>query len=412
MLNETKKLPLLNPDYQVARTLLLDAVAPIRTERVELTECAARILAQDLVAKEPVPSFDRSPYDGYALRAADTIGASKENPVTLQILEELPAGSVASVTITEQTAVKILTGAPIPEGADAVIMFEKTEFTDETVKVFAPLRSGENIIYTGEDVKKGQVLARKGDVIDPGTAGTMASQGITTVEVYRIPKVGILSTGSELVEAAEIPGPGKIRNSNRHTFEAILKTMGCEPVYLGTAGDSVEEIVELFQTGLETCDAVISTGGVSVGDYDLTPDAMEQAGISMLFQGVSMKPGMACAYGISNGKPVCGLSGNPASSLTNFYAVAMPAIKKLMGHGEPIPEEITMTLMNEFLKKSHADRFLRGTLVLKHGVVGLNIPKDQGNVVLSSTIGCNAMALVPAGSGPLSEGTVLKGFVL
>lgn len=412
MLNEPLKKPLKNPDYITARNLLLDAVNPVGTEPVNLTESVSRILAQDLVAAEHVPAFDRSPYDGYALCAADTFGASKENPVTFQILEEIPAGAVPSVKITEKTAVKILTGAPIPEGADTVIMFENTEFTDETVKIFEPLKPGDNIIYAGEDVKKGQVLAQKGDMIDPGTAGTMASQGVTEPMVYRIPTIGILSTGSELVEADTVPVPGKIRNSNRHTFEAVLKTMGCEPVYLGMAGDSAEEIAALLNHGLETCDAVISTGGVSVGDYDLTPDAMEMAGVAMLFQGVSMKPGMACAYGVYNGKPVCALSGNPASSLTNFYAVALPALKKLMGHREPLPEEISMTLINGFRKKSPATRFLRGRLVFTNGIVGLEIPKDQGNVVLSSTIGCNAMALVPAGSGPVPEGTVLKGFIL
>lgn len=401
-----------NPDYITARDLLLDAVSPVGTEQVGLAECASRILAQDLIAAENVPAFDRSPYDGYALYAADTIDASKENPVTFRILEEIPAGAVASARVAEKTAVKILTGAPIPEGADAVIMFEKTEFTDETVKIFAPLKSGDNIIYAGEDVKKGQILARKGDKIDPGTAGTMASQGVVTPEVYRIPKIGILSTGSELVEADAVPGPGKIRNSNRHTFEAVLKTMGCEPVYLGMAGDSAEDIAALIRHGLETCDAVISTGGVSVGDYDLTPDAMEMAGVTMLFQGVNMKPGMACAYGVYNGKLVCGLSGNPASSLTNFYAVTMPALKKLMGHQESLPEEISMTLLGGFRKKSPATRFLRGRLVLTNGTVALEIPKDQGNIVLSSTIGCNAMALVPAGSGPVPVGTVLKGFIL
>lgn len=401
-----------NPDYITARDLLLDAVSPVGTEQVGLAECASRILAQDLIAAENVPAFDRSPYDGYALYAADTIDASKENPVTFRILEEIPAGAVPSARVAEKTAVKILTGAPIPEGADAVIMFEKTEFTDETVKIFAPLKSGDNIIYAGEDVKKGQILARKGDKIDPGTAGTMASQGVVTPEVYRIPKIGILSTGSELVEADAVPGPGKIRNSNRHTFEAVLKTMGCEPVYLGMAGDSAEDIAALIRHGLETCDAVISTGGVSVGDYDLTPDAMEMAGVTMLFQGVNMKPGMACAYGVYNGKLVCGLSGNPASSLTNFYAVTMPALKKLMGHRESLPEEISMTLLGGFRKKSPATRFLRGRLVLTNGTVALEIPKDQGNIVLSSTIGCNAMALVPAGSGPVPVGTVLKGFIL
>ena len=400
------------PDYMKARELRLNAVLPVGTECVPLSKCGGRILANDLIAAENVPPFDRSPYDGYAFRAADTVGASKETPVELRVLEEIPAGAVPTVTVTPGTAVKLLTGAPIPEGADAVVMYEKTEFTERSVTLFAPMRPGENIVRTGEDVCKGAILAKCGDTIDPGIAGTLAAQGAAMPSVYRVPRVGIISTGSELTEADEVPGPGKIRNSNRYTLEAALSAIGCEPVWLGLAGDSAEEICALFKEGLARCDAVVSTGGVSVGDYDLTPDAMELAGAEMLFRGVDMKPGMACAYGVSNGKLLCGLSGNPASAITNFYAVALPALRKLAGRREYVPQEVSVTLSNGIGKKSPKTRFLRGRLELKDGTVCMALPKDQGNVVLSSTIGCNVMAVVPAGSGPLEAGTVLKGFLL
>lgn len=401
-----------NPDYGKARELLLDVVAPVDSEQVPLSQCGGRILACDLIAAENIPPFDRSPYDGYAFRAADTAGATKETPVTLAVLEEIPAGAVPAVAVTEGTAVKLLTGAPIPDGADAVIMFEKTEFTKHSVTLFGSVKPGENIVRTGEDVRKGSVLARQGDVIDPGIAGTLAAQGVVMPTVYRVPKVGIISTGSELTEVDETPGPGKIRNSNRYTLEAALKAIDCEPVWLGLAGDSAEAICALFKKGLAQCDAVVSTGGVSVGDYDLTPDAMELTGAEILFRGVDMKPGMACAYGVCNGKLICGLSGNPASSITNFYAVALPALRKLAGRREYLPQEISVTLSNGFGKKSPKTRFLRGTLDLKDGTVCMSLPKDQGNVVLSSTIGCNVMAVVPAGSGPVEAGTVLKGILL
>ena len=402
----------IDPDYMTARELLLNTVIPVETECVPLSLCGGRVLAQDVIAEENIPAFDRSPYDGYAFRAADTAAASKEAPVTFRVLEEIPAGAVPTVTVTEGTAVKLLTGAPIPAGADAVTMYEKTTFTEDSVTIYSPSRPGDNIVHTGEDVRKGTVLARQGDVIDPGIAGTLAAQGTAAPLVYRVPRVGILSTGSELTEAEETPGPGKIRNSNRHTLEAVLRVLGCEPVYLGLAGDSAEEICTLLKKGLAHCDAILSTGGVSVGDYDLTPEAMELAGAEILFRGVDMKPGMACAYGVCNGKLICGLSGNPASSLTNFYAVALPAIKKLAGRREFLPLEISVTLANGFGKKSPKTRFLRGKLDLCDGTVRMELPKDQGNVVLSSTIGCNVMALVPAGSGPLEAGRVLKGFVL
>ncbi len=403
---------LINPDYIIARKTLLDAVLPVGTERIDLGCSYGRILAEDICAEENIPPFDRSPYDGYAFRSVDSIGASKEAPVTLRILEEIPAGAAPTVGLSAGTAVKLLTGAPIPKGADAVVMFEKTVFTADNVTIFKEAKHGENVIYAGEDVVKGAVLASRGQIIDSGVAGTLASQGIYMPLVYRVPKIGILSTGNELVEAAEKPGPGKIRNSNRYTLTAAVQSLGCEPVYLGTAGDSVAEISELIKKGIAECDAVISTGGVSVGDYDLTPDAMEKAGAHMLLRGADIKPGMACAYGVINDKVVCALSGNPASSITNFHIITAPALRKLAGQSEYISREIELKLLDGFSKKSPTTRFLRGTLVFDNGCTAMKIPKDQGNVVLSSTIGCNVMAVVPAGSGAIKDGTILKGFLI
>lgn len=400
------------PDYKTARDLLLLVAEPVQTQRIPLSASCGRVLAQDLIAEDNIPPFDRSPYDGYAFRAEDTQDASREHPVTLRILEEVPAGAVPTKIIVPGTATKILTGAPIPPGADVVCMYEATEFTKETVTLFAPCRAGNNIVLTGEDVKKGTVLARAGELIDTGVAGTMASQGVTKPLVYRKLKVGVISTGNEVIEADEALVPGKIRNSNRYTLETALLQAGMEPVWLGLAGDETQNIARLIVQGLENCDALLLTGGVSAGDYDLTPDAMEAAGVELLFRGVCLKPGMACACGVKAGKLVCGLSGNPASALTNFYCIAMPALRKMAGWGQPVPQEIMLTLKNAFSKKSKGTRILRGRLDLTDGTARMIVPEDQGNVVLSSTIGCNAMAIVPAGSGPLPAGTVLKGFML
>lgn len=402
------------PDYITARGMLMDAVEPMGTEWIALSESGGRILAQDLTAVESIPPFDRSPYDGYALRAADTAGAAEKTPVTLRVLEEVPAGAVPTRAVEAGTAVKLLTGAPIPKGADAVIKYELVEFTESSVTIRSPLGSGENIVRTGEDVRWGDLLARRGDVIDPGIAGTLASQGIVAPSVYQVPKVGILSTGSELVEANHVPGPGpgKIRNSNRHTFETALKGAGCESVCLGIAGDSAAEICAAIQEGLRKCDAIVVTGGVSAGDYDLTPEAMKMAGVELLFRGAEIKPGMACAYGVHSGKPVCGLSGNPASALTNFYAIALPALRKLMGCREPLPRSIRVALSGSFGKRSPVTRLLRGKLEFADGRARMVLSGNQGNAVLSSAIGCDVMAVVPAGSGPLCSGTELEGFLL
>lgn len=401
-----------NPDYERAQALLLSAVVPVGTECVPLSQCGGRVLAQALIARENVPAFDRSPYDGYALRAGDTACTSREHPVTLRILEEVPAGAVPTQAVTPGTATKILTGAPIPEGADAVVMFEKTAFTADEVTLFAPLSPGDNIVRTGEDIRCGAVLARQGTVIDGGLAGTLAAQGIAAPEVYRRVRVAILSTGSELVEAEAEPDSGKIRNTNRYMLEAVLSQLGCEPVYLGIVRDCVSDIAAALERGLATCDAVITTGGVSVGDYDLTPAAMTAVGAELLLRGVDMKPGMACAYALRDGKLLCGLSGNPASALTNLYAVALPALKKLTGRSAYRPCEVPVRLTSDFTKKSRQTRFLRGRLCLSSGTVCMELPEEQGNEVLSSAIGCDVMAVLPAGSGPVSAGTVLKGFLL
>ncbi len=400
-----------NISWEEARDQLLARVHPVSTENVSLYACAGRILAFPLVAQEDVPAFDRSAYDGYALKSADVAEASPASPVTLSITETVPAGTVPSLPVCHGTAAHVMTGAGIPEGADCVINFERTSFTDTTVTLACSLRPGDNVVRRGEDVCAGTVLAACGTRADPGIAGTLASQGITAVSVYRRPVIGLVSTGSEIVEAEEIPSPGAIRNANRATFTALLSREGCDVVYLGHTGDDVNAIAACIRKGLASCDAVLLTGGVSVGDWDVTPEAMENAGVDILLRGVSMKPGMACCYGFSGDHPVLGLSGNPASALTNFCACVLPAIRRLCGQKDPLPQPLTARLLRRFPKKSPATRFLRGRLTL-NGEVGFDAAPDQGNIVLSSAIGCNAFLMIPAGSGPVDAGEQLKGFMI
>lgn len=398
--------------YENARRLVMEAVEPVAAERLPLAECAGRVLAQSLTAAENVPAFDRSPYDGYAFRAQDTQGAGQDSPVELRILEEIPAGGVSHCPVTQGTAVKVLTGAPIPDGADAVVKYEATRFTDETVTLFKPAKPGQNIVRAGEDVKAGQPLAAPGMVIDAGLMGVLAAQRETEPMVYRRPQVGLITTGEELLPLTAEPVPGKIYDTSRYTLAAALKALDCEPVWLGWAGDDAQAIRGLVERGLESCDALVLTGGVSAGDYDLTPAAMEQGGVELLFRGVDFKPGMACAYGVGKGKLVCGLSGNPAAALTNFYAIAAPALRKLRGMKDYCPEAVDLTLAAPYPKPSPMTRILRGKLKVKEGRAELELPANQGNAVLISAVGCDAMAVVPAGSGALEAGTVLKGFLL
>ncbi len=399
-------------DYISARARLLQMVMPVTAEAAALEESTGRILAQEMTAKENVPAFDRSPYDGYAVYAADSQTASEVSPVTLQILEEVAAGEVPTKVVTSGTATKILTGAPLPEGADAIVMYEKTLFTNQTVTLKEPVKSGADIVLAGEDVPAGQLLAEKGTVIDAGIAGVLASQGVTRLMVYRRPRIGIISTGNEIVEPDEMVPAGRIRNANRYLLSAALRKHGFEAEYLGLAGDCENVIAGLLARGIARCDAVLVTGGVSVGDYDFTQTAMEMLEAEILVDGVAMKPGMACVYGISCQTLICGLSGNPASAMTNFYAVALPALRKLAGRKEYLLPDIKVTLAESFEKKSRAARFLRGRLDLSDGVVRMHLPAKQGNAVISSSIGNDVMAIVPAGSGPLTAGTILDGFLI
>ena len=398
--------------YQEAQQFVLKAVRPVGTEKVLLENSFRRVLAQDLTAAENVPAFDRSSYDGYAFRTADTADASAEHPVTLHILEEIAAGGLSTVPVTEGMAVRLMTGAPIPQGADAVCKYEDTVFTEEEVTLSFPVRPGNGIIHVGEDVQAGSVLAEVGSGIDAGILGLLAAQRAVRPEVFRVPVVGVLSTGSELIEADSAPEPGKICNTNRYTISAALDECGCRPKYLGIVEDSTEKVSAAIMQALKECDALVMTGGVSVGKYDYTMRAMEQAGAEILFNGVKMKPGMACTYGTLDGKLIAGLSGNPAASLTNFYVIAAPAFRKLCGQRLYMPEMVRVTLLNRFPKNSPETRILRGKLDLTEGTAGMRFSEDQGNMVLRSMAGSDVMAIVPAGSGPQEAGTVLDGFLL
>ena len=410
-------------DYRLVRNLMLEEVDPVDTETVPLEEAAGRVLALELTAAENVPSFNRSPYDGYAFRSEDVAGASEKSPVTLKVIDYIPAGDVPHAEVTEGTAAHLMTGAPVPEGADAVLPFEKTSFTDTEVTVFAPAAPGSNVVLAGEDVLKGTKLAEPGVLIDAGLAGVLAGQGRFMPLVYRRPLVGIISTGTEIADESEAPGPGKIYNTNRYSLQAACAQAGCRSIYIGTARDDAEVISAMIGKALESCDAVILSGGVSVGDLDCTPDAMQQAGVTLLARGVSMKPGMAGAYGVfrpeknrggdeneNGGKevraiPVFALSGNPTACMTAFYAIALPVLKKRMGMKDCLPVSFRVRVGADYRRKKQSLRLLRGKVDFSASAQTILIPEKQGNQMLSSLIGCNAFALIPADESVLAGET-------
>ncbi len=392
-------------NYDEARKIILERVSPITPENVRLSDSAGRILAEDITAEFNVPAFDRSPYDGYAFRAEDA-------PGTLHIIGEIRAGENFRTPLKPGEAVKILTGAMIPESADAVVKYEDTEYTDSEVTVCETFRSGDNVIRAGEDIRKGDIVARAGEIIDAGTAGVLASQDISSPKVYRKPKIGIITTGSELQDLDSNLTAGKIRNTSRYTFESALTLAGFVPKFCGIAIDDERVIAGLISESLVRNDALIVTGGVSAGDYDRTPEALKLVGAKILVRDVALKPGGKCVYAVKDGKLICCLSGNPASALTNYYAVSLPALKKLSGLKDYMPEEIDVTLANSFPKRSPQTRIIRGRLKFSDGQAVMYVPSEQGNGVLSTMSGSNFMAVIPSGSGKLQEGTRLKGFAI
>lgn len=414
------------PDFTVARDLILNYTEAVDTEEAVLYESAGRILAQEIRAAEDVPGFDRSPYDGYAFRAQDVQGATAFQPVTLSVVDHIAAGDVPHAVISIGTAARIMTGAPVPEGADAIIPYEKTRFTDTEVQIFGQAKPGQNIVRRGEDVLKGQLLSAPGVRIDAGLAGTMAAQGIFHPCVYRKPLIGIISTGDELIDEGEMPSTGKIYNTNRYSLQAACAELGCRSLYLGMVKDSAEEIAELIGKGVsgtDRCDAILLSGGVSAGDYDLTPDAMKMAGTEILIRGLNFKPGMAGAYGVIRkgtdldaGKggasfiPVMALSGNPAACITAFWLVGAPVLRKMAGYREPLLQEVDCELLGGFEKSSKGTRILRGKAVYRDGRVCMESSSKQGNSVLSTVSGSDLLAVIPAGSGAIEPGTILKGY--
>ena len=403
--------------YEEAKDILISNVQVIGTEKAGIDSLIGRILAEDIRAGEDVPGFDRSPYDGYAFKASDTAGTDEEHGVTLKVIENIRAGQVPVHSVTDGTAIRLMTSAPLPDGADAICKYEDVEevVSDDNkflaVNIKRQYCTGENVIRAGEDIKKGTLLAHRGSFIDTGLIGTMASLGISGAAVYKRPVAGIISTGDEVVDICGDVPAGKIRNSNRYTIAAALSGIGMDSIYLGHAGDDRNDMKELILRGADECDLVISTGGVSAGDYDIVPYAMEDAGYEIPVHGVRIKPGMACAYGVKDGKLMLALSGNPASSLTNLQCVCMPALRKLCGLSEYDHKMIRMRLKNDFNKGSTGTRFIRGRLVIENGEAVLDASNEQGNIVISSTIGCNAYAIMPAGNGMLRAGDTVEGFL-
>ena len=395
-------------DADLARDLLLTQPAQQKTEEIPLGEALNRVAAKDFLATIPIPPFDRSPYDGYAFLGEDTAAASSENPVELSVLENIPAGSIPRHEIRPGTASRIMTGAPIPAGANATVKYEQTLFTDTNVRLFNEIKPDTDIVRAGEDLECGKMIAAAGSIITPPVLGLLACQGIASIEVFRKPVVSVLSSGSELVEAGQPLPPGSIYNSNIQTIGGYLQGIGAEFRNDGVMPDQPEYMVRSIHQALEGTDMLITTGGVSIGDYDYMLKACEMMGAKVLFWKTAMKPGGSMLAAVYKGRVIMGLSGNPGSALLGLFRIAMPYIRKLCGRVDTVPEHIQVMLKNPLNKKSPGLRLLRGRLLIEDARAYFVENEGRGNGIVSSFVGCDLLGEIPAGSPPLEAGTVIK----
>ncbi|WP_297242107.1 molybdopterin molybdotransferase MoeA [uncultured Flavonifractor sp.] len=375
-------------------------LSPLGTEILPLERTLSRTLAADVAAPLDQPPFDRSPLDGYALRSADLTGANREHPAVLEVVDTVYAGDEARIPVGPGQAVRLMTGAMLPPGCDCVVPQEDTDRGDP-VSVFVSLKPFQNYVYQGEDYRKGTLLLEKGTRLDAAALGVLAGAGITEVEVYRRPRVGLLTTGDEVVSPGTPLPAGKIYGSNQMLLAARLAELGVE-TETAHQGDDPAAVAEAMRELLEICDVLLTTGGVSVGDKDIFHQALPLLGAERIFWRVNLKPGTPAMYSLYEGKPILSLSGNPFAAFTTFELLARPLLAALTGEEGPRWGE--GVLDTPFPKASPRRRFIRGRY--EHGHITL--PEGHSSGMLASLVGCNCLAELPAGSPPAEAGTRVR----
>ncbi|MDI6776045.1 MAG: molybdopterin molybdotransferase MoeA [Syntrophales bacterium] len=373
---------------------ILKNIAPLGLEKVSLLDALGRVIGEDIYAIRNIPPKDNSAMDGYALRWKDTLGATRKNPVTLDVIEDIPAGYIPRKSVEPGTASRIMTGAPVPEGADAVIRMEDTERDGQRVKVYVQTEQGQDIRYAGEDVKEGELVISRGEIVRPAEVGMLAALGRSFIYVYQRPLVAILSTGDELVDIDEIPSPWKIISSNSYSLTAQVMDCGGIPLHIGIAKDTREDLVAKFRAALRA-DIIISSGGVSVGDYDLVKDIMKEVGNAMEFWRVAMRPGRPLAFGAMEGIPVFGLPGNPVSSMISFEQFVRPSILKMMGHKNLFRKTIKACLHEDITKSKGVKHFIRARVKYEGGRYTVSTTGEQGSGILKSMVRANGLIILP-----------------
>lgn len=384
----------------------------VGTESIPLEQAYGRILAETIIAKHDVPPFDRSPYDGFAIRAEDTGGASGDNRIPFTVIGEIGAGHIAKKEIGKGEAYRIMTGAPIPTHADAVVMLEQTVEQEGVFTLRKPFTAGENISFRGEDAKGGEQLIDSGAFIHPGTIALLATFGYAEVKVAKRPIVGILSTGTELLRVDEALVPGKIRNSNGPMIAAQLTRMGIEHKSYGMLVDDLDACTEMVKKALLETDVLITTGGVSVGDYDYLPAIYERLGAQVLFNKVAMRPGSVTTVAVLGNKLLFGLSGNPSACFTGFELFTRPAILQMMDAENLYMPRMKAKLGEDFTKPNPFTRFVRAVWEMtEEGSVASPAGFNKSSAVSSIARG-NCIIVLPSGTRGYTKGMEVEVLLL
>ena len=386
-----------------ARAYVLERCKALAPKKIPIAEALGTVLASDVYATEAIPAFANTAMDGFALKAADTTGA----PVTLEIVGTVAAGDDPSIEIGPGQAARIMTGAVIPAGADAVVMVERTAASGDEVTVEMEVPEGNHVRPPGDDIEAGQLAFGAGSVVGAGHLGVLASIGHADIEVIPKPRVGVVSTGDELVEVGRPLRPGQIRDSNRRTLLALVERTGAEPVDLGVAPDDKKQIEAAFRRGVETCDVVLSSGGVSMGDFDYVKVVLDDIG-DMRWMQIAIKPAKPFAFGLVDSVPVFGLPGNPVSSMVSYELLARPGLRKIAGWSQ-VERTAVSAIADEPLARKPDGKtyFLR--VVSSYGDDGrfhVRSSGGQGSHMLWSMANADALAVVPDGDGVAAGGEV------
>lgn len=389
-----------------ALAYILKHFKPLEPETVPLLEALDRVLTEDIVSDINIPPFNNSAMDGYAVRANDVVNASKEHPITLRVIGEVAAGYTAQGSVEPGTAMRIMTGAPLPPGADAVVRFEETSEGTQpkgmrdraSVQILKGVKPGDNVRNAGEDMRLGEVVLPKGTVIRPAEIGVLASLGKKVVRVHRRPRVAILATGDELVAMDEPMVPGKIRNSNEYTNAAAVLKAGGIPIRLGIARDNITDLTAKIRAGLDAdADLFLTSAGVSVGDYDIVKDVLNAEG-EMHFWQVRMKPGKPLAFGVLHGKkdvPLLGLPGNPVSAMISFEVFARRAILTMLGKTKFDRPTVRAVLTEDVQNDSQRRNFIRVYVERRAEGYVARSTGEQGSGILTSVARANGLLIVP-----------------